>query len=253
MAVISHDSLDVDTKASPPITPCEQCLTLSDVFSDLLRGSDVAVLKESCATLRVAKGALLLGRGLPHDSLMVLNEGFVRLARSHPDGNRQILSFFSAGDILSYGDHSVVWDGDLEAVVASRVCVFSAEKVKALRDRYPILDQRLIQRAHQHTVRAHKHISDLGRTSAVQRVAALILELGPAWQCADGQGDVLDLPMGRAEIADYLILQTETVSRSFQRLVSMGVIDLPRPTRIEVRNRELLEALANGTRDYREN
>ena len=103
--------------------------------------------------------------------------------------------------------------------------------------------------AAQQQIKLHQlHLLDLGRTTAVQRVAAFLLALHGRPQAPELSRDCVAIPMGRADIADHLILQLETVSRSFAKLVQFGAIVLPKPTRVRVLDRQLLQDLADGAR-----
>ena len=86
----------------------------------------------------------------------------------------------------------------------------------------------------------------LGRRTAMERVASFLLDLH-ASSCPKTTTGVLKLPMTRADIADFLGLTLETVSRAFSRLKSLGVIRLPSAQEVELRDTERLKALAGST------
>ncbi len=91
------------------------------------------------------------------------------------------------------------------------------------------------------------HFVTLGRKSATEKVASFLLLL-----CKKGSDDeagtcTIDLPMTRADIADYLGLTLETVSRQISKLKIAGVIDLPQPQTIVVRDIFELESAAEAT------
>jgi CRP/FNR family transcriptional regulator, anaerobic regulatory protein len=85
----------------------------------------------------------------------------------------------------------------------------------------------------------------LGRKAAAEKVASFLLLM------ADQQGsdDEISIPMARSDIADYLGLTTETVSRTFTKLKTEELIALPTPNRVEIRDRDQLEGFAAGQSD----
>jgi CRP-like cAMP-binding protein len=84
----------------------------------------------------------------------------------------------------------------------------------------------------------------LGRKSATEKVASFLMLMAERQGCEDG--DAVEVPMTRADIADYLGLTIETVSRTLSRLRQEGLIAIPTPTRITLRDRDGLEELAAG-------
>jgi CRP/FNR family nitrogen fixation transcriptional regulator len=88
--------------------------------------------------------------------------------------------------------------------------------------------------------KAQEHLLVLGRQSAGERLAAFLLDL------AERQGGLeqLELPMSRLDIADYLGLTIETVSRTLTRLKAKGIISLPSLRKVEIRKWGLLQQLA---------
>ena len=90
----------------------------------------------------------------------------------------------------------------------------------------PDLETALLDRASHELQAAHNQMLLLGRKTAIERLASFITDLAARDRRAGGAGRVIQLPMTRAEIADYLGLTTETVSRVTSRLKTRGVIRL---------------------------
>ncbi|NNG02938.1 MAG: helix-turn-helix domain-containing protein [Inquilinus sp.] len=86
----------------------------------------------------------------------------------------------------------------------------------------------------------------LGRKSTEEKLAAFILEFCRPSGALSGLGREIHLPMRRSDIAEYLALTTESVSREFSRLKRDRIIAMPRPSRVVVLNRPALEAAARG-------
>jgi CRP-like cAMP-binding protein len=86
----------------------------------------------------------------------------------------------------------------------------------------------------------------LGRRSAIERLASFLLDVGERTGDPVEDGLVVDLPMSRADIADFLGLTIETVSRNLTKLRLSGVIDLPQPTKVVIPDISRLQDVAEG-------
>ena len=234
-------------QAAPLGRPCEDCPVVDSALCNKLNPGTCKDFKSGAAPLSFGKNEMILSSGSAQARLLILTEGVARLARSFCGGNRQVLSFFFPGDIMSFGDRRQAWAADLEAVSTCGVCCLESDQVQALRLGCPSFDRHLLAAAQEQIARHQSHILDLGRTSAIQRLTIFLLTLETRVPVHDGGDGCFAIPMGRAEIADYLILQVETVSRCFARLVALRAIDLPKPTMIRLRDRRLLDEMAEGS------
>ncbi|HZP09621.1 helix-turn-helix domain-containing protein [Methyloceanibacter sp.] len=164
--------------------------------------------------------------------------GVVRVSKLLPDGRRQISAFHLPGDMFGFEIDEVHHDS-AEAVVPVKVVAFrwqgllgagaSANLVREL------LTRTMIGLRH-----TQDHLLLLGRKNALERLAAFLLEMADR----SGSADVLDLAMPRHDIADYLGLTLETVSRMFAELKEMGRIRLESARRVHVLDMDKLRAMA---------
>jgi CRP/FNR family nitrogen fixation transcriptional regulator len=182
----------------------------------------------------------IFGEGESAEYVYRVVSGAVRTIRFSSDGRRQILNFYLPGDIfgLEYGtQHTLsaeaIADTDIALVRRSLIDTAAAQDAAAARALINLV-QRQLQNAQEHAL-------VLGRKGAGERVAAFLLQLADrvTSQCE------IDLPMSRADIADYLALTIETVSRAFTQMERDHTIALPSSRHVIVRDRcalELLEA-----------
>jgi CRP/FNR family transcriptional regulator, nitrogen fixation regulation protein len=160
--------------------------------------------------------------------------GVVRTCRFSQEGRRHIDSFYTPGDIFGFEL------GAVHAFAAEAVtdCTLQPCRRRGLEDAVAHdegVALHLYSYAMRQLERARAHSQLLGRCSAVQKLAAFLLELS-----ADGKAMPIELPMTRQDIADYLGLTIETVSRTLAQLEKSGVISLLAARRIAVKNREAL-------------
>jgi len=189
------------------------------------------------APMRFARNAEVYGEDEPADYLYQVMSGAVRTYRMLDDGRRQVVAFYLPGDIFGVeaGD---VHLASAEAISESQVLVVKRSAVMARAEHERDLSKELwtltvreLQRVQQHSLVLIKN--------AEERVAGFLLEMA-------GRGTAsaaVELPMSRQDIADYLGLTIETVSRTFTQFVQSGLIALETSRRIQFRNRAALNRL----------
>jgi CRP/FNR family transcriptional regulator, nitrogen fixation regulation protein len=189
------------------------------------------------APMRFARNAEIYGEDEPAEFLYQVVSGAVRTYRMLDDGRRQVIAFYLPGDIFGV-EAGKIRLSSAEAVSESQLLVVKRSSLMARADHERDLAKQLwtatvreLQRVQQHSLVLIK--------SAEERVAGFLLEM--ASRCSGGL--TVELPMSRQDIADYLGLTIETVSRTFTQLVQSGTIALETSRRIQLRNRAALGRL----------
>jgi CRP/FNR family nitrogen fixation transcriptional regulator len=167
--------------------------------------------------------------------------GTVRICKFLADGRRHIAEFCFAGDCFGLPPASTrVFSA--EAVGEVIVMRYPRRAADRLIDEDPQLARRLCDMTMRDLAHAQSRMLLLGRMTASERVACFLLEMS---ERRDARR-VLDLPMSRTDIADYLGLTIETVCRVLSALKRDGVIGIPTPHRIELCDRDGLEAIGEA-------
>lgn len=167
--------------------------------------------------------------------------GTVRICKLMADGRRHIAEFFYAGDCFGL-------DGESERVFAAEavgdviVMRFNRAATERLIDERPELARRMCNMTLRNLAHAQTRLLLLGRMTASERVASFLFELV---ERRDARW-ALDVPMSRNDIADYLGLTIETVCRVLSAMKREGTIAIPSPHRIEIRDRDALEAVLDA-------
>ncbi len=189
------------------------------------------------APMNFARNSEIYGEGEPADYLYQVISGTVRTSKILADGRRQIGSFYLIGDIfgLEVDDEHTF---SAEAITESRVLVIKRSALIALAARESDVARQLWTLTGRELARVQDHILLLVKT-AQERVVGFLLEM--AERAPDG--DSIELPMPRQDIADYLGLTIETVSRTLSSLESEAAIELPTSRRIVLRNRSALRQM----------
>jgi len=163
--------------------------------------------------------------------------GVVRTSRLTIDGRRQVGDFYYAGELFGLEpgpDHRFA----AEALTDCEVVMVRRSALRALAGDAE-LDRLIVVAARQEMERMQDHLVMLGRRTARERVACFLMSI------AQRQGDAqVNLPMGRQDMADYLGLTIETVSRMLTQLQGDSIVEFPSSRRFQVRKWTELEALA---------
>ena len=128
----------------------------------------------------------------------------------------------------------------------TKLCRFPRRRLEALLVEIPHLEQRLLAMASHELAAAQDQMVLLGRKSARERVVSFILMLSDSATRHGRPNDPVFLPMSRSEIADYLGLATETVSRTFTLLKKQGLIELLDEKRVRLSRMSALREIAEG-------
>jgi CRP-like cAMP-binding protein len=189
------------------------------------------------APMLFGRNSEIYGENEPAEYLYKLTSGTVRTYKVLTDGRRQIGAFYLPGDIFGLetgSEHTF----SAEAITDAKVIVIKRSAVAALAARDASVGQQLFATTTRELARMQQHVMLLVKT-ARERVAGFLLEMA---ERAQGRSEV-ELPMSRQDIADYLGLTIETVSRTLTQLENSATIALPTSRRIVLRNRGALSRL----------
>ena len=167
------------------------------------------------------KGREIYGANEPAAWVYQIKAGAVRTYKLTLDGRRQIGAFHLVGDIFGL-ENGPMHRFTAEAVVETTVYLMRRQSLETMVDNDAIVACDLLRLTSISLERAENHVLLLGRNTALERVAAFLVEMDKRLTAAG----VMTLPMTRQDIADYLGLTIETVSRVFSYLHGAGVLDL---------------------------
>ena len=192
-----------------------------------LRGElgDLSHRTVSSAEHKYSKGIEIFGEAEPADYICQVIAGAVRSHKLLSDGRRQIGAFHLVGDIFGL-ENGNFHRFTAEAIVDSTVRLMKRESLERVAKTDPAIVRTLLSMTTETLQHAENHMLLLGRKNALERVAAFLLEMHRRLSPAG----VIALPMSRRDIADYLGLTIETVSRSLSVLQKKGLLKFPSQT-----------------------
>jgi CRP/FNR family transcriptional regulator, nitrogen fixation regulation protein len=174
----------------------------------------------------------------PANHLYQVVSGTVCASKMLREGRRQIAGFYFAGDIFgleSAKKHSVA----AEAITNAKVRIFKKRALTELASLNPEVTDRLLALTARELARKQDHLLLLLSTTAEERIICFLTEM--VQRASPREDDVIDLPMSRRDIADYLGLAIETVSRVLWDFQRRGAIEISGLHSIVLRNQS-----ANG-------
>jgi CRP-like cAMP-binding protein len=163
-------------------------------------------------------------------------DGAVMLYKLLPDGRRQVVEMLSSGDVFGFSPLPA-HDCSAETIRATRCVAFDRDLV----ERSPALIRWLNVRLRAQLCALHEHVMLLGRKSAMERMTTFLMRCIPGRGCpgcpGPGAGEDradIRLHMMRQEIADYLGLTIETVSRCLAKLKRCGIVSIGKLDEVRV-------------------
>lgn len=193
-------------------------------------------------------GRAVFWEGDAADDVFLVTQGLLRLYRLLPDGRRVVLGFIFAGDMLglSLQDEYLF---TAEAVSHVRLVRVSKSQFYGRISQSPQFGAMLTAHPRDEMCAAQDQMMLLLRRAADERVAAFLLFVAEHTGRAVEKGSEILLCMSRTDMADYLGLTIETVSRCMSKLRANGVISLESSARVRVEKPQMLEQVASGDDD----
>lgn len=195
------------------------------------------------ATICFARNEIIFSKGDEAKYSYKVIEGAVRLSHIFADGRRQIVNFFLPDETFGIelaAEYTATAEavGDVVALRCPRLCI------SQMTEGHPDISQKRLAMFSKSLAAAERHVAMLGHQSAKERVASFFLAL--EMQQRTDHSHIVDLPLSRQDIADYLGLTIETTCRALSELKRLNIIATPSRRRIVIRNLEELQVLADG-------
>mgnify|MGYP000188656932 CR=1 FL=1 len=222
-------------------------VTIPNKNSGLGKFVPVATTKPQMVEAKLKSGAYLYYEGDEVEWLYQVTSGVVRLTRLLSDGRRQVIAFGFPGDIVGFpsiGHHHT----DCEALTDVRLQPFRRSALEN-GEGDPKLHSALLQAALREISAMQDHFMMLGRKSASEKLASFLCVLSERIGENSEGARSITLPMSRSDIADFLGLTTETISRTFTQLRKSKIIAIDNVHTIVIERPTALLGLSLGGRD----
>jgi len=233
---------DIQTDDIPVL--CASCEARHRGICAALDAAQLIALARASHKHRAGEGEELVGEAESIESYSNVLSGVVKLTKTLSDGRQQIVGLRFPSDFLG---RPFRVESKLNAEAATKVslCSFPRGAIERMMKEQPDLEHRLLQQTLKELDEAREWMVTLGRKTAAEKVASFLLliakNIDPT--AADNRRSAtFELPLTRADIADFLGLTIETVSRQFTRLRADGVIAIENNRHVTVPSMAKLEA-----------
>jgi len=206
---------------------CTACQVRGASICGELSDAELMDLQRNMSSIDVEKGTALIRQDDEVVHLFVITHGAFRLLKILEDGRQQITGFGFPGDYLGVRAGSPS-NYTVEALIPGRVCAFPHTTLRRLGAQHQSIQERLISNADTELTKAYNHMVLLGQKTVHERVSTFLFDLagqiGTEYTDAGGDAYEVNLYMSRRDIADYLALRSETLSRVLKDLKTKGLI-----------------------------
>jgi len=228
-----------DESALPP--SCGACEVRGSAICCALDDSGLTALSRLGHRITLAAGETLLWEGDEAITVGNVLSGMLKLSTVTGDGREQIVGVVYPSDFIGrpFGKES---PHSVTALTDASLCVFGRTAFDRFAREHEEVGHALLERTLAELDRARHWMLLLGRKSAGERVASLIVEIADR----TGSAGVVDLPLSRQQMADVLGLTIETVSRALTRLKRAGIISLPGLRQLVIEQPGQLREIARG-------
>lgn len=226
---------------------CSQCSLRTLCLSAGISGDDLKVLDSIIRNRRPMKrGDVLYRPGQSLKSLFIVREGAFKTTLTNEEGVLQVIGFHIPGEIMGLdGMASGVYECESRALTNANLCEVLLHELEHVANQIPLLHHQLLKIIGEEIHRDYEHIEVLGRKSADERVALFLHGLSGRYRRLGIAGDYLVLPMNREDIANFLGMALETVSRTLSKLHDEGVIQV-RGRQIHILDSARMDSLAHA-------
>jgi CRP-like cAMP-binding protein len=231
--------------------PPMNCLTCSMFFKSgnlcaRLDGEELCKLNKHSRALTLKRGEALSDSMLKAWPVLAISGGVLGIKHLLDDGRRTIAAFFMEGDIIDLRRRTNRIRGSLVALTKVEICRFSPKAFEEIIASNPDVRQIAWANMREQATRAMDHSADLGKKQALERLASFVFEC--QFRQADDKlpNQTVRIPIRRCDMAEYLGLQPETVSRGFRELQDRKIINFLNSTHIQITRLPSLKRIANG-------
>lgn len=235
---------DIHTAGIPVL--CVSCEARHRGVCGALEPEQLTALAKTSSKRKAGKGSELIGDAEPIERYANILSGVVKLIKALPDGRQQIVGLQFAPDFLGrpLGERS---EFNVEAATDVTLCTFPKSTVNRLLKESADMEKRIFMQALRELDEARQWMLTLGRKTALEKVASFLLliarNIDPGAPAR--RSTAFSLPMPHADIADFLGLTIETVSRQLTKLSASGVVKVHGRS-VEVADLAKLGAVSGG-------
>lgn len=189
------------------------------------------------------KGELIFREGNISDVLYFVNTGRIKIYKYTKDGKEQILHILSEGDFFGELNllKSTIYTFNAKAIDKTNVCILTKQEFKNIMIQNPEISIKLLESVGDRLSEAENLAQNLATNDIDSRMAYLLLDLTEKYGMSNDEYLSVKLPLSREEMANYIGVTRETISRKLKKFEDEGLIKLVGTKKIMILDKEKLE------------
>jgi CRP/FNR family transcriptional regulator, anaerobic regulatory protein len=211
------------------------------IFS-ILQENELSEVIKLISRRKYKKGQILFFEGDVSDKLFIINKGKVKIYKNTKEGKEQILYVLTEGDFI--GDLSLLkkglFDFNAEALEDVSVCILTKDDFDGIIRKNPDITFKMLEYVHDRLVSVENLVQTLSTKDVESRLASLLVNSIKEFGNETDNGTVLEMPLSREEMANYIGITRETISRKLTSLQDEGIVELVGNKKIIIKDIETL-------------
>lgn len=203
------------------------CAKRVSIFS-ILQEDQIDEVVSKIVTRNYKKGQIIFFEGDTADKLYIVSQGKVKVFKYTKEGKEQILYILSSGDFI--GDLSLLkkgkFDFNAEALEDTSICTLAKEDFDYIVTTNPKITLKILEDVHDRLISLENLVQSLSTKDVEARIAALLLSFIKNFGSETEDGILVDLPLNREEMGNYIGITRETISRKLTSMQDEGIIEL---------------------------
>jgi CRP/FNR family transcriptional regulator, anaerobic regulatory protein len=219
------------------------CAKRVSIFS-VLHEPEIDEVVSKIVTRNYKKGQILFFEGDVADKLYIVSNGKIKVFKYTKEGKEQILYILSSGDFI--GDLSLLkkgkFDFNAEALEETSVCTLAKEDFDHVLATNPEITLKILEDVHDRLVSLENLVQSLSTRDVEARIASLLLSFIKNFGSETEEGVLVDLPLNREEMGNYIGITRETISRKLTSMQDEGIIELIGNKKLLIKDMDTLKA-----------
>ncbi len=207
---------------------CSQCSLVELCLPKGLTAEELAVFEQAINRKKpLRKSEYLYRAGDEMTSLYTVKTGAFKANIDSVDGQENIVGFFMPGELMGLdGIASGQYQCDMIALSYAHVCQLSYREFEQVAEKFPVLRQEILSISSTHMTTAQKMLMFIGKRPVEERLAMFLISISQRFKARGLSESRFQLPMSRHDIANYLGMAPETISRQFKKLQDQGLVSI---------------------------
>lgn len=220
------------------------CATKAPIFS-MLDKEQIGEVTSLIVRRKYKKGQIIFFEGDVSDKFYIINKGKIKIYKYTKEGKEQILYILSEGDFMGYLSllKKSKFEFNAEALEDVGVCILTKDSFDTILKKTPEISLKILENLHDRIVGLEDLVQRLSTKDIEARIAGILVSFAKDFGEMQGSEIMIDLPLSREEMANYIGVTRETISRKLTSMQDDGIIQLIGNKKIAIKDLEYLKDL----------